>query len=532
MSFDELTAIAQKAARGGVFLFIGYASSTVILAVGMIMVARLLGPSSYGLYTLATVVPLLLVPLSDVGMNFALVRLPARLIAVGDYARASAVIRLGFLLKLSVSVVAFIFCYVGSDLIAAVVLNRPGLAPFLRIASMIIVFQAMFDGTINSFIGQDLMQYSAIVQIVEATLKGTLGAMLVLIGLGIGGALSGYVLALATAGLTGAVILLTRQVRSSRQLTDSKSMHFHTLLRYGLPLYVATALSMFLIQYQNIVLAHFASNIEVGNFGATMNFNSFMMILIYPITMAMFPMFSKMDVKKRKRDLARGFVLAVKYTSLIMIPASVAVMIFSRNLIYLTYGVSYTFAPQYLVLLSALYLLTVISYLVLDSFLNGVAETRTVLRMSILSVVVYLPLGPLLVWFLGPYGLLITYILCNAVSTLYGLRRASTILNAHLDLKASGRIVFAALGAAIPTMVLVQFDRAGVGLINLIVGGVLYLVVYLTLAPILGAVDKQDIANLRTILSKMRIFAKFVDPLFDYEVRLLSAMELGRTTGA
>jgi len=48
-------------------------------------------------------------------------------------------------------------------------------------------------------------------------------------------------------------------------------------------------LSVFLTQYQNIVLAHFASNVEIGNFGATWTFTSFMMILIYPITTSVFP---------------------------------------------------------------------------------------------------------------------------------------------------------------------------------------------------------------------------------------------------
>jgi len=54
---------------------------------------------------------------------------------------------------------------------------------------------------------------------------------------------------------------------------------------------------VFLKQYQNIVLAHFASNVEIGNFGSTWIFTSFMMILIYPITTSVFPMFSKMDPK-------------------------------------------------------------------------------------------------------------------------------------------------------------------------------------------------------------------------------------------
>jgi hypothetical protein len=52
----------------------------------------------------------------------------------------------------------------------------------------------------------------------------------------------------------------------------------------------------------------------------------------------------------------------------------------------------------------------------------------------------------------------------------------------------------------------------------------LYLGVYLTLAPILGAVEKQDILNLRTLLGSTRIVAVLVNPVFDYESKLLSVV--------
>ena len=74
MCADELTDIAEKAARGGLFLFAGNAFATVVLAIGAIMTARLLGPSIYGLYTLTLLIPSLLVSLADLGMNSALVR--------------------------------------------------------------------------------------------------------------------------------------------------------------------------------------------------------------------------------------------------------------------------------------------------------------------------------------------------------------------------------------------------------------------------------------------------------------------------
>jgi O-antigen/teichoic acid export membrane protein len=199
-------------------------------------------------------------------------------------------------------------------------------------------------------------------------------------------------------------------------------------------------------------------------------------------------------------------------------------MIFSRDLIYLTYGSRYAFAPQYLVLLSALYLLTGIGYSILGTFLNGVALTRTVLKIGILTLAIYVPLCPALTWLWGPQGLLIAYILANAIATVYGVNRASVTFGARPDLKASGRILLASLGAATPTIALILLDGMGIGINNLIVGGLLFLAIYLTLAPIAGAVDKWDISNLRSILCRPRIVAWFANPIFDYETKLLSMM--------
>ena len=216
--------------------------------------------------------------------------------------------------------------------------------------------------------------------------------------------------------------------------------------------------------------------------------------------------------------------MAVKYTSLLLIPASAAVMVLSRDLIYLTYGASYTFAPQGLVLLSVLYLMTGIGYMILWSFLNGIGQTGTVFKMSVLTLAVYLPLGPGLTWLFGPLGLLVDYILSKAASTAYGVNRASVRFGARPDLKSSGTILLAALGAAVATKELILLGATGTGIVSLIIGGGLYLAAYLTLAPILGAVAPQDISNLETILRKTRIVATLARPVLVYEGRILSAL--------
>ena len=45
------------------------------------------------------------------------------------------------------------------------------------------------------------------------------------------------------------------------------------------------------------------------------------------------------------------------------------------------------------------------------------------------------------------------------------------------------------------------------------------------MAPIFGAVEKQDILNLRTLLGGTRMVAVLVNPVFDYESKGLSAVK-------
>jgi stage V sporulation protein B len=526
MTYDKLAGIAEKAARGGVYLFIGNALSVFILALGAIIIARLLGPGNYGLYTLVLVAPALFTSLADAGMNSALVRFPAKLRSEGDLAGSNRAIKLGFQLKLFLGVAAFLICYLGAKPIATTLLNRPESAPYLQLAGLLIIFQAIFNAASNSFIGLDLMHYSAVTQILYSALKSTLAPVLILLGFAIEGAIAGYIIAILIAGAFGTIILFARHVRTTSPTTtpSQEPVQLSALINYSLPLYLASLLSVLITQYQNLVLARFVNDIQIGNFNAAWNFNSLLSILIYPISTAIFPMFSKMDPKKEARDLARGFLLAVKYASLMLIPASIAVMVFAPDLVLLTYGRGYTLAPEYLTILCVQYLLTTIGLNVIGNFLSGVAATKTVLKITGLTLAVYLPLGPALTWLGGPDGLLIAYILSFTASTLYGVRRVYADFKASPDLRASSRILLASLIAATPSLALIQLRPTGLGLVNLAAGGVLFLGTYLTMAPILGAVKTQDINNLTTILGRSRAMAVFIRPVLAYEARILSQL--------
>jgi len=74
----RLVEVAEDSVRGGFFLFAGNASQLVVLAVASIVIARLLGPEDYGLYSLSLVVPSILAGLVDFGIVSALIRFLAK----------------------------------------------------------------------------------------------------------------------------------------------------------------------------------------------------------------------------------------------------------------------------------------------------------------------------------------------------------------------------------------------------------------------------------------------------------------------
>jgi hypothetical protein len=75
----ELSEIAEESARGSVSFVIGTAASTVIGAVASILIARLLEPSGYGLYSLAFVLPALFLAFADFEAGCNHMRLPRRM---------------------------------------------------------------------------------------------------------------------------------------------------------------------------------------------------------------------------------------------------------------------------------------------------------------------------------------------------------------------------------------------------------------------------------------------------------------------
>jgi len=514
----KLVEIAEDSARGGFFLFTGNAFQLIILAMGSIIVARLLGPENYGLLSLSLVIPLALIGLIDLGVNSALTRFSAKLRVEGKAQLVADMLKSGFLLKLLTGIAMSAACFSFSDALATQVLNRPGMGFLLRLASSLILFEAIFTTLNSAFVGLDRMEGSALIMNAQSIAKTTLSPLLVVLGFSVVGALTGHIVSYLVASLAGSLIFYKYYKGLGKSSNTSFLSNIEVMLHYGFPLYLSTLIPIIRGQYQTIILAFFTSNIEIGNLHIATNLSSVMNVLILPLAV-LFPAFSKVNLDSN--ELKKAFELAVKYTALFIVPATVLVVTLSKDLVYTLYGHTYSSAPAFLSLYILIFLYAGAGSIVIIYLFSGIGETGTVFKCNLINLLVFLPLAPLLTMLYGVPGSIVALLISGLISLAYGLFIAAKKIHVKPDFKASSRIYLSSFLSTIPVLAFLYVSPFN-GLPNVLISGSLFLLIYLTLAPLTGAITHTDLENLKLILSRIKIIWPLIRPVLAYEAKLLN----------
>ena len=511
----KLNEVAKASAMGSFFLFLGNTSSTIIMAVASILIARLLGPENYGIYALAMIAPSLLIALSDIGISPALTMFSARFHSEHKDRKVAGLIKAGVIFKCVFSLLLSLVLLLLSQSIATLVLKRPSLGLLIRFTSLYLVGQAIFM-TLNSiFIGLDKTENSALLMNIQAITKAVASPLLIILGMGAIGAILGAGLGFLIAAGTGIAVLLLRIRPSLYSHNHGENVDFfqgvRLMIPYGMPLYLSSLIFSLLTLYQGFILAQFASNVEIGNYTIAMNFSVLVTLLAYPMATSLFPAFSKLSIKEDRDMVEKMFKLSVKYTSLLVIPASFAVVVLSKEVVYTLYGSRYGLAPSYLALYVLSFLCTGLGMLVVSNFFNGQGDTKTTLRINLANLGISVPLAFTMTFLYGVPGLIISFLASQLLSATYALFLARKKYAVTVDWVSSLRTGVASLSSALLVYIFITFVPIPNPILKLAAGGSLFITSFLAFAPLLEAIDKQDINNLNELtkgITPMHLIAR------------------------
>ncbi|MCW4024992.1 MAG: flippase [Candidatus Bathyarchaeota archaeon] len=523
----DISQVTEDSARGSFFLFSGATLASIILAVSAILMGRFLGPELYGQYNLVLVVPMLLALLTDLGMNAGVTKFAASLRTEGKSERIPAIIKYSLIFRLAIGITVSIFSIVFANYFALLI-NRPDFVFFIQIASLSVVFQVFFTTANSAFVGLDQSEYSALNTTIRAVLTTILQVALVLFSFSVTGALIGFVGGFLIASIVGSAILFIKFLKPNKRsikrgIANENGRQILLLLaKYGMPVYVSVVLVGFFPLYQQVILAFFTSDVAIGNFRAAYNFVALLTILSASLTTAFLPAFSKLE-SARPEVISTFFNKANKYTCLIVIPITISVIIFSGPIVNLIYGATYTSAALYLSLNCSVFLLAIIGSLTLMSVFNGIGKTRLTMNMTLINFVLLLVLSPPLAALYDVVGVIVAFLVSTIVASVYAAIVAIRQLKIKFSFGPDLRIYLISLLSAVPPLVLLVFLSLNF-IAVLLIGGLMYLIIFITLMPIMGIVNEAEIESLEKVTGKLPLVRFIARPLFGYQHKIFNTL--------
>ncbi len=495
---EDLSKMLQVSARGSLILIGGQALSTLISALGVIVVARFLGPFSFGDVTIALIPVNILMLLNDWGVTSALVKYISQYRHEGKARDLRTLVRAGMVFNTGVGAGLSIALFALSGVLASQVFQRPELGLLIRVASMNILAQSLVNTSQSVFVGFERMELKSLTLVLHSVVKSFLAPLLVWLGYGPFGAVLGQTAPWLFTGMVGAFLVLLffhRRVKDESTLSARQAVRL--FLGYGYPLFLSTVMTGGLGQFYGFLMALYVGADLIGNYSAATNFAVLVGFFTMPISTVLFPLFSKIGDENRGR-LVFVFQNSVKYSALITLPVTAALVAFSDHLVRIVYGGLYQLASLYMSVFLLNSLFIGLGGLSVGNLINGRGETKVTFRITLISICLGLPLSVLLIPRFGIMGLLATTIIAPKPGLLYGLLWVNRNLGFTIDWKSSAKIYLSTGVAFAASLLYLRAVNLGAW-VELLSGGVLFLLIYSLIVTLTGAVKVEDVVNVRSI---------------------------------
>ena len=335
------------AARAGGIVFIGKVFTWGMRLVLAVLLARFLGASDYGLYTIALSVAAVASALSVFGLDAAMIRFVAIAIARGDEARARGIAQVGIVIP------AFLSCLVGmgvaiaAEPLAVTVIGEPALAPVLRVGAVLVpalVANSLLTATLQGIrrIGQSVWAE----QFVQPVLRAAILVAFAVMGLTAQLAVVATLLSTVAVGL-----LMAWYVQRSLAWTGRATRPTKEIVRFSLPVYFSNIVHTFGGNLQTLLLGGLSSVASAGVFAVASQLQLIGSLFHMAIVRSTMPAFAELHDAGERRRLEGLYQATSKWTFSLNVPFFLVALGFADTLM-LVFGPEFVQGADALVVLA------------------------------------------------------------------------------------------------------------------------------------------------------------------------------------
>jgi len=318
----EYELVTKHVAWIGIARFISFARGFILLPV----LTKVLGAGDYGAWSVILVTVSLLLPFTMIGLPYGMGRfLPAE----KEKRNASKGIFTTLFTILFTSIIFASCLFFLADTVATVLLKDASFAPVIRIASLLVILQALSQLSVGSFMPFRQVKTYSILIIIETFVEIALVYFFVLFGFGLRGAI---IALLITRGI---VLLISMPLIISRFGFSLPSFSvFRSYLAFGLPVVPSVIFEWVIASSDRYMIGFFLGGVSVGIYSAAYGMGSMAALTLYIIIFALAPTIVKSYDEGRIEDTKTYLSYSLKYILMLLIPSVFGLSILARPLLH------------------------------------------------------------------------------------------------------------------------------------------------------------------------------------------------------
>ncbi len=318
-----------SAARAGGIVFGGKLFAWGARFVLAVLLARLLGAESYGLYAVALSVATVASAMAVFGLDAAMIRYVAVFAARGDVDRLRGSVQVGFIIPLALAVVVAATLVVLAEPIADGLIGEPRLAPLLRVTALLV--PAMVLNSLLAAMLQGLRRFGGSVvseQVLQPTARGV-----ILVGLALSGldATLALVAMLISTLLVGAVMLVL--LRRALPPAGHPNRPLGEIVRFSMPVYFSNLINTFSGNLQTLLLGAISSIASAGVFTVANQVQLVGTLFHSAIVRGTMPVFAELHDAGKRTRLEQLYQTTSKWTFSLNMPFFLVALAFPEALL-------------------------------------------------------------------------------------------------------------------------------------------------------------------------------------------------------
>ncbi len=498
----------RKIAKGAGTVFIGTGIGLFFAYLGMMTVARLLGPADFGLISLASTVAIIASTIVLVGIPGGVVRFVALYNGKNDPGRVKGVIVSAMGIVLPLGIIAGILLFLFADLIAVRAFNEPNLTPILKIFSLTVPFYSLFSIFVHAIGGFQEMKYVVYVRdVFQNGVRLILLIILLLLGYGVYGAVFAYTFAIIATPFV-ALYYLNKIFPVFSKKISSISMK-RELFSFSWPLMFAGILGLVMGWIDTLMIGYFLTAADVGIYRASLSTAALLMIVPSSLGAIYFPVITEFYSRGERRNLENTNYAVTKWSLMSVLPLVLLMMLFSKQVLYILYGAEFMAGAMVLSILSVGNLIISI-FGPTNQLISVIGRTKLIMINTSVGAVLNVILNFLLIPIYGINGAAIATGFSLLVVSALAFIQVHAITGIQPMKLNYVKIFFAAIISAVFVYALTRAFFESIPITVLVLMFLLYMGIYFILLLIMRTFEKEDVVIMKAIEAKSGVKSEWI----------------------